>query len=138
MAMPNCHENGLDGAKRGVKRPRDTSGPVHGVGNGVASPSSGQTNGNFNDHDFDDVEVPLSKRINRLNIEKEFPDGSSSQPQPQPQHLPQEESQVNFAKAYPYSPQSPYFKSNEMLRDLHFQRENRRSRLSGTSSYPPS
>jgi len=151
---------------RGLKRPRRPS-PTQGL-----SGSSGSENGNGSPPDMvymddDEVDVPLSKRINRLNIEKELvPATAAAHSNPPPLPLPgpipggyvpvvnhasgsasgtgpvdphsgmSEANGSEFDKLYPYGPDSPYFKSNQLLRDLYFQREHRRQRLEGTSLSP--
>ena len=88
-------------SNRGLKRPRrpESSG----------SERSGSPGGDYiNVYEDDEVDVPLSKRINRLNIEKE------------------DVKPADFQQLYPYAPQSHYFKSNQLLRDLYLLRESRK------------
>lgn len=83
---------------RGTKRTRPPSG-------GVDSPRDAT-------NEEDDVDLPLSKRINRLNI-----DYSKSN----------EESNVcDFKDKYPYEPSSTYYRTNELLYNLHEEKSQRK------------
>jgi len=59
----------------------------------------------------DDVDVPLSKKINRLNIEYS---------QQNDDQVPQ-----NFQEKYPYNSNTAYYKPNELLYNLHEERTQR-------------
>ena len=69
------------------------------------------------DLDDEDVDVPLSKKINRLNIEYSTKDGS-------------QQSQETFEKNYPYEPSSTYYQDNKLLNSLHEERIQRAQQLS--------
>lgn len=58
----------------------------------------------------DDIDVPLSKRINRLNID--YSSSNSNEQHPK----------ESFNEKYPYEADSMYYKSNEMLYSLHEER----------------
>lgn len=59
-----------------------------------------------NEDNTDEIDVPLSKKINRLNI-----DYSSS-----------DTFQNSFKDKYPYNAESTYYQSNELLYSLHEER----------------
>ena len=69
------------------------------------------------DQDDEDVDVPLSKKINRLNIEYSTKEGSKP-------------SQETFENKYPYEPDSTYFQDNKLLNSLHEERVQRAQQLS--------
>ncbi len=84
-------------AARGVKRPRDE----------------------ISNCDCDNVYIPLSKRINGLNIERDQDSRGGGQQQQQQQGL------ASFQESYPYSANSPYYASNHLLYHLHMERSQR-------------
>ncbi len=68
--------------------------------------------------DCDDVYIPLSKKINGLNIQMQ-------QVQQQQQIQPPRPS---FSESYPYPMQSTYYESNHLLYHLHLERMERMQR----------
>jgi len=118
----------------------------------AAGPSMLGGNGNqHHQHESmtDDEEVqPLSKRINRLNIDHAAAavaaSANKATDRPPSQNSLQSQAHCDdpkdFTQVYPYAPNSPYYQSNQLLRDLYFQRELRvhgvqqqRQRLYATS-----
>lgn len=99
-ALPFSHKQSESQA-RGTKRTRP---PPSGKRENQNSDNSDPNN------EDDDVDVPLSKRINRLNIEytKQGDDDKET-----------------FQDKYPYDQASTYYQSNELLYNLHEQRSQR-------------
>ena len=93
--------------QRGTKRTRTI--PEKNV-RSQSSENSDQNN------EEDDVDVPLSKRINRLNIEYSSDQSSSNL--------------ENFSDKYPYEPGSAYYRPNELLHSLHEERRQRNQQAS--------
>ena len=84
---------------RGTKRSRPIDKKVE----------NNHSNDQKNDENDEDIDVPLSKRINRLNIE----------------YTSQNDVQQSFQEKYPYEPCSTYYKPNELLYNLHEERNQR-------------
>ena len=95
--------------QRGTKRTRT----IQEKNVNVRSQSS--DNSDQNNEEDDEVDVPLSKKINRLNIEY-----SSDQ---------QSSNVENFSDKYPYTG-SPYYRPNELLHSLHEERRQRNQQAS--------
>ena len=64
----------------------------------------------FFSDDSIDVDVPLSKKINRLNIDYSASNSNDLPPQ------------STFQEKYPYESDSNYYQTNEMLYTLHEER----------------
>jgi hypothetical protein len=134
---------------RGTKRSRtppdsqNSHQRPHPGGSGMGSTSnnghSGQNIRMDQGTDDEDVDVPLSKRINRLNIEYSAASpGSMTSVPGQDQHHHQHQHQHQqlqqhqqpkevFRENYPYEANSPYYRSNELLYNLHTERSQRTS-----------
>ena len=80
--------------------------------------SQEQKRSKSSDLEDEDVDVPLSKKINRLNIEYSSKDGSSQQ------------AQETFENNYPYEPSSTYYQDNKLLNSLHEARIQRAQQMS--------
>ena len=124
--IPNKDSQNVPNRGRGTKRSR----PPHHSGNPNNSNSmipsdvndvgghhrhihAGQSsNGVGNDHQDDsiDVDVPLSKKINRLNIDYSASNSNDLPPQ------------STFKEKYPYEADSSYYQTNELLYTLHEER----------------
>lgn len=127
---------------RGIKRPRGAPGGTSahhkptdfGDPNSLLGPQEATSSAETQSRDaaMSDEETvqPLSKRINRLNIDYPSTAGRISPPEqgfPEQGQADHEEppSEQDFSHVYPYGPDSPYFHSNQLLRDLYLQREMR-------------
>ena len=97
---PYPHKNS-DTHPRGTKRTR----PPHEVGEKLLPSDQ-------SDQNDDDVDVPLSKRINRLNIEYSTAKNPDSEKEA-------------FKDKYPYDATSTYYRNNELLYNLHEERTQR-------------
>ena len=83
--------------------------------------------------DQDDESIPLSKRINRLNIEYHSStssratakDNPPDQLQQHPDGHRHEEEEETFKEKYPYHANSTYYRTNELLYSLHEERTQR-------------
>ena len=73
--------------------------------------------------DCDDVDIPLSKRINGLNIEQNS--GSNSSGHPARQRTP---TPSTFQESYPYDASAPYYSANHLLYHLYLERVQRQQR----------
>merc|ERR1712080_137181 len=69
--------------------------------------------------DQDDESIPLSKRINRLNIEYSTAKNKESREEQTPQQ------HETFKEKYPYDASSTYYRPNELLYNLHEERTQR-------------
>lgn len=110
---------------RGLKRPRSSHAvqcPNYGLGTSVQLCHCDTDPVGPND---DDVDVPLSKRINRLNIEQQTAHVGSSAVIDNTNGGPDKEGE-EFRENYPYDPNSQYYNSNQLLYSLYLQRSQRR------------
>ena len=92
--------------QRGTKRTRTTNQPRD-------SQNSSDQSEQSNDSNNDDVER-AAKRINRLNIEYSNQNSEETTQEP-----------GGFGQKYPYDQNSPYFRPNELLYNLHEERTQR-------------
>jgi len=123
---------------RGLKRPRGSRTSPH-----LAEVESSDMMA-LPGQDDDEVVQPLSKRINRLNIDHagRISPGDPALPvttassltdsgpgQMGPTEAADPTGRSDFTHLYPYPTDSPYFQSNQLLRDLYLQREMRLQQL---------
>ena len=122
--IPNKDSQNVTNRARGTKRsrPHHSGHPnnsnlmippdvndVGGQQNIHAGQSSNEVGSDLQD-DCIDVDVPLSKKINRLNIDYSASNSNDLPPQ------------STFKEKYPYESDSNYYQTNEMLYTLHEER----------------
>ena len=125
--IPNKVSQNVPNRGRGTKRsrpPHHSRNPnnsnsmipsdVNDVGGGhhrhIHAGQSSNGVGNDQQDDSIDVDVPLSKKINRLNIDYSASNSNDLPPQ------------STFKEKYPYESDSSYYQTNELLYTLHEER----------------
>ncbi len=97
------HRMGEPESRRGVKRTREE----------------------ISNCDCDNVYIPLSKKINGLNIERGDQAGGGSVREGSPSSSTSSSNLASFQESYPYDASSTYYESNHLLYHLHMERSQR-------------